>query len=597
MEYLTHKELKEMMLLSYKRVEEEKEEINKINVFPVPDQDTGDNLTKTLLGIKEAIEGKEFEDLEKLSDAILDGALTCAQGNAGVIYTGFLAGFLPQLNKDHADIERLSLAFEKGAERARGSIQDPKEGTILDVIDAAALAIKKETGKERDIVNAFKKAKEKASQALLATREKMEILRKANVVDAGGLGFLIILESHLNVLEKPSVAKTAVKKEEVSSEKIKRFVQIIANRYEVVSLIENPIFSKKEIQEKLKKLGNCLDMVKVKNRMKIHIHTDYPKEVKEVMRSFGQIQNLRVEDMTNEMVGEESVRVVSIGVVTDNQGILLPKIVERYQIKQVDFKYSWLKEKQLAGENIYQKLKEAEKLGLQTFPDFSAPNPKDYLTVFKEQLKSFNEVLCITASSQISNSYKAARKAKEMLPKPKKVFILDSLNVSGSQSLLVLRALELIREQREMNEVVKELKKLIPKIHFYIAIKEHKWLNNKVKGINKPHIDWIKKIKKIKIHPIIETRKGALKKGGVVFARDIKKALFEKTLKKSKKERKKGRKIRIIIGHTDNLKEAKELKKMLKEKIQAEVQFIGLDLSTACISAGPGSLTLAWMAI
>ena len=165
------------------------------------------------------------------------------------------------------------------------------------------------------------------------------------------------------------------------------------------------------------------------------------------------------------------------------------------------------------------------------------------------------------------------------------------------QSLLVLRALELIQEQREMNEVVKELKKLIPKIHFYIAVKEHKWLNSRIKGINKPHIDWIKKIKKIMIHPIIEIRKGALKKGGVVFARDIKKALFKKTLEKSKKERKKGRKIRIIIGHTDNLGETKELKKMLKEKIQAEVQFIGLDLSTACIAAGPGSLTLAWMAI
>ena len=93
MEHITPENLKEMMLLSCKRVEERKEDINKINVFPVPDQDTGNNLAKTLLGIKEAIEKKDFKNLNEISESALDGALTNAQGNAGVIYTGFLAGF------------------------------------------------------------------------------------------------------------------------------------------------------------------------------------------------------------------------------------------------------------------------------------------------------------------------------------------------------------------------------------------------------------------------------------------------------------------------------------------------------------------------
>ena len=210
-----------MMLLSYKRVEENKEEINKINVFPVPDQDTGNNLTATLKGIKETIESKEFEDLTSISEVALDGALTAAQGNAGVIYTGFLAGFLPQLNENPVDSKKLAIAFEKGAERARQSIQNPKEGTILDVIDAATQSIKKEAEKEKNIANLFKLAIKKADQALLATREKMEIFRKANVVDAGGLGFLMILEGHFEAL---AGEKKEEKKEVKSSEKIKRFV-------------------------------------------------------------------------------------------------------------------------------------------------------------------------------------------------------------------------------------------------------------------------------------------------------------------------------------------------------------------------------------
>ena len=324
MEYLTQKELKEMMLLSYKRVDEKKEEINKINVFPVPDQDTGNNVAKTLLGVKEAIENKEFKSLSELSDTALDGALTSAQGNAGVIYTGFLAGFLPELNENPADVKKLSKAFERGAERARQSIQNPKEGTILDVIDAVTESIKEEAEKEKNIISVLRNAVERAKEALLATREKMEIFRKANVVDAGGMAYLIIFESYLEVLD-PSFSR----KEEAGkkpSEKIKRFIQVLSNRFEVVCLIENPKFEESIIRGKLKTYGNCLDIVRIKDKMKIHIHTDYPEDVKTTMRSLGRIQSLRVEDMANEVVGEESVRKVSIGIVTDEVAMILPKI-------------------------------------------------------------------------------------------------------------------------------------------------------------------------------------------------------------------------------------------------------------------------------
>jgi len=226
MEYLTQEELKKMMLLSWKKIEENKEQINKINVFPVPDQDTGSNMAKTLLGIKEAIEGKEFKDLSEISEVALNRALTVAQGNAGVIYVGFLADFLPLLNKNPVDAKRLAIAFEKGRERAWKSIQNPKEGTILDVIDATAETFKKEAEKEKNIVQILKVATEKAKEALLATREKMEVFRKANVVDAGGLAYLMILESYLEALGE----KKEVKKEAMPSEKVRRFVQVLSHR-------------------------------------------------------------------------------------------------------------------------------------------------------------------------------------------------------------------------------------------------------------------------------------------------------------------------------------------------------------------------------
>jgi len=633
MKYLTQKELKEMFLKSWQRVEEKKEEINKINVFPVPDMDTGSNLAKTLLGVKEAIEKKEFKDLSEISEAALDGALTTAQGNAGVIYTGFLAGFLPLLDKNPVDAKRLALAFEEGQKRAWKSMFNPKEGTILDVIDAAAQTFIEESKKEADIIKILKKAIEKAKEALMNTREKLEILKKANVVDAGGLGFLMILESYLEALE-PTFTKFSAGKEK-PSEKISKFIQVLSNRYEIVSLIENLKVDEKEIGEKLKKLGNSLDIVQVGKKMKIHIHTDYPEEVKNMIRNFGQIQDLREEDMTKEVIGEPSVRKVSIGIVTENVTMLLPKIIERYQIEIAEAKYDWPEEKNIPGDNIYQKMRVVEKYGIKTTPKTTQATPKQYLDAFKKQLQrpstraelgagpvphrnkvsgaGFDKVLCITISSKISGCYNSAVQAREMLSDEEKerIFILDSENAAAGEALLVLKAIELIQEQREIGEIIDELKNLIPKTHLYLMFEDPKWIES-IGRITSSQANWIRRMKKLRLHPIMEFKEGVIGKGGIIFAKDMAEALFKKMEKESKKERRerkiitlrqaqgdaeRSRSIRVIIGHADNLEQAEILKKLLKEKIKAEVLYIDLGPTIICAGVGPGTLILGWQPV
>lgn len=583
-----------MMLLSYQKIEEHKEEINKINVFPVPDQDTGSNMAKTLLGVKEAIENRNFKDLDEISEATLDGALTAAQGNAGVIYVGFLAGFLPLLDKNPVSAKKLALAFEKGAERARQSIQNPVEGTILDVIDATYQTFKKEAEKEKDLVKIFKVATEKAKEALLATREKMEIFRKANVVDAGGLAYLMILESHLEALEGE---KKEEKKEEKPSEKVRRFVQTLSYRYEVVSLIKNPKFGEKTIREKLKRLGDSLDIVQVGDKLKIHIHTDLPDEVKKIMREAGQVLSLREEDMAKEVVGEESVRKVSIGIVTEDINDLPQKTLERYQIEIVKTILDWPEGENMPGENIYQKMREADRRGIKTFPKTAQAVPKSYLEAFQKQLEKFNKVLCVTITSKISGCYNSACQAKEMLKAEEKgrVYILDSLQAAASQALLVLRAIEMIQEQREITEVIDELKELIPQTHLYIVFEDPKWIEAGGR-MSKSQANWVRRMKKINLHPLITIKDGVITKGGVIFAKDMTEALFKKISKESQKVRKQGKRIRVIIGHADNPEGAEKLRKLLKE-IKAEVPFISLASPVVCAHTGPGTLIVAWQAI
>ncbi|MCK4474043.1 DegV family EDD domain-containing protein [Candidatus Parcubacteria bacterium] len=598
MKHLTQKEFKKMIFSSYEKIEKEKEQINKINVFPVPDQDTGDNLAATLKGIKQAIENKDFNDLEEFSQAVLNGALSSAQGNAGVIYTGFLSGFLPCLDKNSTDAKKLALAFEKGKEKARQSIQNPTEGTILDVIEAATETIKKESEKETDIITIFRKAVEKAHEALLATREKMEIFRKANVVDAGGLGFLMILESHLEALEKPAFVPLSAelrrgKGEIKPSEQVKRFVQILANRYEVVALIEDPKLSDEQIKKQLGKLGNSLVLVRYGNKMKIHIHTDYPDQVKKNISAIGKILNLREEDMAKEVAGEESVRKVSIGIVTEDITALLPKIIEKYQIELAFAKYDWQEGENLPGENIYQKMREADKQGIKTFPKTSQATPKSYLDAYEKQLNKFDKVLCITITSKLSGCYNSAKQAETMVKEPQRIFVFDSLTAAAGEALLVLRAIEIIQEQKEISEVIKELKNLIPKIYVYVIFADPKWIEAGGR-ITKSQANWIRRMKKLHFHPLMAIKNGLIAKAGIVWAKDMAEALFKKIARESKKPRKQGKKIRVVINHADNIKDAEKLRKMLKQKLKAEVSFISLAPAVICAQAGPGALLAAW---
>lgn len=581
-----------MFLFSYERIERDKEQVNKINVFPVPDQDTGTNMAATLKGIKEAVEDRDFNSIEELSQSALDGALTAAQGNTGIIYTGFLVGFFPVIAKETSvDVEKLGEAFEKGYERARDSIQNPKEGTILDVIKAFAEEVKEKAKKEKDIVKVFYSALEKANEALLDTPNKMELLKKAGVVDAGGLGFLMILETFLDTLKEqaePFVIKS-LKKEEGS--RPKRFVQILSNRYEVVALLEDGDYNEKQIKEKLHHLGNCLDVIQVKERTKIHIHTDDPYEVRDIVKKMGTIENLRIEDMAKEVSGEKSVENVSVGIVVDERAGLSAKIIGHYNIDVIPLRISWPEGESIIGENICRRIKEAKKEGIVSRPKIEPISPEFFMESFKKQLKEFEDVLCVVSSSRLSKNYEAAVKGREMLNHIEKehVFVIDSRNVSAGQSILVLEALEMITEQRKIKEIMKKIETTIAKTNLYCIVEKSDWWN---KEKNKTF--WFSKKQEIR-YALGEVRHGKIIATENIKTNDFATALFNKIEKETRKDIREGRRIRVVIAHGDNPEQADELKKKMKTIKKTDVSFMNITDPVTSINACPQSLLIGWI--
>ncbi|MDD5098415.1 MAG: DegV family protein [Candidatus Pacebacteria bacterium] len=591
MDTIAQNELKKMLIFSYERVERDKEQVNKINVFPVPDQDTGSNLAATLKGIKINVEDKEFNSISELSESALDGALTAAQGNTGIIYTGFLAGFFPEIaNETSVDVKKLGKAFEKGFERARDSIQNPKEGTMLDVIQAFALGVKESEGK--DIVKAFYLGLEKANQALLDTPNKLEVLKKAGVVDAGGLGFLMILETFLDTLreqEDPFVIKS-LNKEEIG--KLKRFVQILSNRYEVVALLQDGEYSEKDVKSRLNHLGNCLDVIKIGDRTKIHIHTDDPYEVRDIIKQMGSIENLRIEDMAKEVTGEESVEKVSIGLVVDERAGLNAKIIEHYQIEVIPLRISWPEGETIVGENVCQRIKGAKKEGIASKPKIEPINPEFFFESYKKQLDKFEDVICIVSSARLSNNYEAAVKGRLMLnPRQReKVYVIDSRNINAGQSILILEALELIKEQRRAKEIAIKLNNVVSKIKLYCIVQKSDWWNKE-----KKNVFWFSKAKPEIRYVLGEMKNGRLVKMEALKTNDFADFLFGKIEKDAKKEIQEGKKIRAVISHGDNIEQANKLKANLKTLKRVEISFINITDPVTSINACPESLLIGWI--
>lgn len=597
MKTITPKDLKKMVLWSCQRIEKEKENINKINVFPVPDQDTGNNLAKTLAGIKNAIENKDYNSAEDLANDILEASLSSAQGNAGVIYTGFLAGFLSQISQKEIDSSVLGSAFRKGEERARQSIQNPKQGTILDVIAAAAKTMEEEGKNKKDVPSSLKSAIKSTNEALLKTREQMPIYKKANVVDAGGLGFLMIIESYLEALKDK---KTASSFSEIkTSEKVKNIVQIISARFEVVALVENPRLSDVEMRKMLSRFGNSLDIVQIKNKMKIHIHTDLPKDVVSAIKQKGQILSIRTQDMSKEIIGEPSVKETSIGLITDPLANLTDKIIERYGIEIVRYVYDWPEENMLRGENIYQKMKDAADKGITNLPKTSQPSPKDFLNAFQKKLsQGFKEVLCINFSSKLSGGYNSACQARNLMPEEqkKRVYIFDSMNASAGQALIVLKAIESIQAHKNIKEILSELQKESERVKLYGIPNDPKWLEWGGR-ISKSQAQWLKRLKKIRINPLLGIKNGKIEKIGFsAGAKEMSEAIFKKIISETKKSRKENKNIRTVITHCDNQQAAEKLKEMLRQE-NFEVSFVNLTDSIIGVHVGPGSLLAAWTEI
>jgi len=289
-----------------------------------------------------------------------------------------------------------------------------------------------------------------------------------------------------------------------------------------------------------------------------------------------------------------------IGIVTEEAVDFPQEIIEKYQIAIVPVKLFWPELEEMPGENTFQKMRELEKRGIKSFGKTSQPSIKDFLDKYNFQLERFEKIICITLTSKLSGSHNSAIQARKFLEteKQEKVFIIDSLSVTGGQALLILKAIDLIQEGKEIKEIIKELEEFVPQIHLYVMLEDPKWIEA-LGRISHLVANLMRGLAKVGIRPVLTLKNGVLVQAGVkTGAKEMPAGLLKQLEADVKKFKMEDKKIRIAITHGDSLEGAQKLKEMIGEKFKnAEIVFLNIIDNILGVATGPNALAIAWCEI
>ena len=302
--------LRDAIISAANNLANNRKQVDDLNVFPVPDGDTGTNMSMTLANAVRELEKLEGATAGKIAAVNASALLRGARGNSGVITSLLFRGFAKGIGDDECvTAENLARAFELGVEAAYKAVMKPTEGTILTVARVASEYARKACDGGKDALGVFQSAIEGANIALEQTPELLPTLKKAGVVDAGGRGFVVILDGMMSVFkDNIIIASNAVSNEEPVEEEESRnmageFDGEITFTYCTEFIVNrNPECQKQpaELRAYLETIGDCVVVVDDEEIIKVHVHTDHPGNAFENGLTFGSLVNMKVENMRDQ---------------------------------------------------------------------------------------------------------------------------------------------------------------------------------------------------------------------------------------------------------------------------------------------------------
>lgn len=564
--------------------------LNKINVFPVPDSDTGTNMAFTLSAVIDGTSSNIHSSVGDMLEVVADSALDGARGNSGAI----LAQFFQGMSDGSEGVKKMttkefSTAIQFGAKYAHEALADPKEGTILTVLsDFSHHLVDKINEGVSDFINLFESGMKIAKESLDNTPNQLSVLKKAGVVDAGAQGFVDMLQGIHRFIKDGNIKEPLQSKpstDNIINVDTKDDVTKMTYRYCTECMVKGDNIDRNHLREDLMDFGDSLVIAGTKKKAKIHIHVNEPAKVFKVCESYGDISGQKADDMFHQhdtAYSEHS----EIAIVTDSGSDIPDELMDELDIHIVPVRYNFgnkgfVDKVSMTPDEFYQEIQTNP-----NHPQTSQPTPGDFRRQYQFLSSHYQSIISIHIPRILSGTLQSAETAFKRIQHAS-VSTIDSLSMSGGQGLIVAYAAEAAKKNYTHDEIVDLTQSIIPKTKIFAGVYD---LSYAVRGGRIPK--YVKLISDIfKITPILSTAgDGKIKLEGAFWGKSkfalrmanaiIKRLDFEK-------------KYRVVVTHCNCKERGQSLLNILNEKLSNIHTSYLLDCGTALgVHAGPGSLVV-----
>lgn len=575
------------------RVIGEQETLNRINVFPVADGDTGTNLSLSLgaaLGPLTTPGPKHLgKMLANIADALLDGA----RGNSGAIVAQFFQGLSDSAGEaSQFSTRSFSDAVSLGSEYAHDALAHPMEGTILSVIAVFAQNLRQQAGNddEQHFGTVLESALAAAQTALTKTQEQLDVLRKAGVVDAGAKGFVAMLEGitefviHGRIAAMPDLADLHLNARvvETAGDAVE-----LHYRFCTECIVTGTEIDRRKLRESLAGMGDSLVLAGTKRKAKIHIHVNSPEDVFNLARQYGHVSAEKTDDMHRQQHSTHDIR-NEFAVITDSAADISDDDMERLDIHMVPVRIQfgdrgYLDKVSITADEFFEELARNP-----VHPTTSQPSPGDFRRQFQFLASHFPDVISINLMPSVSGTLQAAQSAAVRTNASGRIHVIDSHNASLGQGLLAVFAAECAQAGLDTNATLAAIHEMIPATRTFALVND---LQYAVRGGRVPA--WVKSLADtLRVIPVLEIRHdGRLWAGGVLLGHNKRIKKFARFLARRLDGK---RKLRIGIGHALCEDDAVELERRLKDALPNIVSSFVTSLGAGIgAHGGPGTLAIA----
>jgi uncharacterized protein len=607
MSTLTAPALRRALIAGAQRVIASRDGLNKINVFPVADGDTGNNLAFTLGSVLNGALSRRSRHIGELLRRIGDDAIDGARGNSGAILAQFLYGVAEYARAQPAlDATTLAAAVRHGAVSARGALAQPVEGTILSVIDSFADAMQesaahlREQQADQDVRDSFARGLAQARTALARTPQQMALLQKAGVVDAGAQGFVDLLEGIAEFVEGgPRAVRmhalTAASNDDAEEpsghehaghghtdgahlahdnvDPQRRWCTeclLIATAHDASGKAQ--AIDRDTLRAALLAIdADSMVLAGGAGRMRVHAHVGSPQALFDACTAFATVEGMKADDMMRQSLSLE--RGDRVAVVTDSAADLPEALAERYALQVVPVRVNldgrdYLDKIGLSTSEFYRRMAASQQL-----PRTSQPPPGDFRRAFDFLRSHRPSTVYVGLSRAASGTLQSAEHAAARI-EGGDLRVFDSATVSCAQGLLAWRAAELADAGADADAIVRELESLRPRTITWAMLRD---ISHAVRGGRIPA--WAEPaVRYTGLTPVITAKSdGRMAVAGGLFAKTkAPEAFAAYTAKRGAKTLRDDRgedgvlRLRAILGHSDAYQDGLRLLESLRTRLQAQ---------------------------